>query len=126
LTSDVWHYLDVLSKDVKGKLVRYGARCKFYKKKLSGKSTSGTGHLLRHVKSCLRKQQAATSSNQTNFYFAPDGRVTHFEYSPVVARTELCRLLARLDLPLILDLNVRLGLLLHLILMFTFLVKWIK
>jgi hypothetical protein len=100
LTSDVWHYLDVLSKDVKGKLVRYGARCKFYKKKLSGKSTSGTGHLLRHVKSCLRKQQAATSSNQTNFYFAPDGRVAHFEYSPVVVRTELCHLLARLDLPL--------------------------
>jgi hypothetical protein len=55
LTSDVWHYLDALSKDVRGKPVMYGARCKFCKKELSGKSTSGTGHLLRHVKSCLRK-----------------------------------------------------------------------
>jgi hypothetical protein len=100
LTSDVWHYLDALSKDVRGKPVRYGARCKFYKKELSGKSTSGTGHLLRHVKSCLRKQQAATSSDQTGLHFAPDGRVAHFEYSPAVARTELCCLVARLDLPL--------------------------
>jgi hypothetical protein len=100
LTSDVWQYLDALIKDIGGKPVRYGARCKFCKKGLSGKSTSGTGHLLRHVKSCLRKRQAATSSNQTSLHFAPDGRVTHFEYNPAVARTELCRLVARLDLPL--------------------------
>jgi hypothetical protein len=33
-------------------------------------------------------------------HFAPDGRVAHFEYSPAVARTELCHLVARLDLPL--------------------------
>jgi hypothetical protein len=54
LTSDVWQYLDALNKDVGGKSVRYGARYKFYKE-LFGKSTSGIGHLLRHVKSCLRK-----------------------------------------------------------------------
>jgi hypothetical protein len=96
----VWQYLNTLSKDVEGKLIRYGARCKFCKKELYGKSTSGTGHLLRHVKSCLHKRQSATSSNQTSLHFAPDGRVAHFEYSPAVARTELCRLVARLDLPL--------------------------
>jgi hypothetical protein len=95
----VWHYLDALYKDVRGKSVRYGARCKFCKKELSGKSSSGTGHLIRHLKSYLRKRQAATSSSQTNLHFAPDGRVTHFEYIPVVARTELCHLL-RLDLSL--------------------------
>jgi hypothetical protein len=55
LTSDVWQYLGALNKDVRGKPVRYGARCKFCKKGLSGKSTSGTGHLLRHMKSCLCK-----------------------------------------------------------------------
>jgi hypothetical protein len=49
LTSDVWQYLDVLSKDVRGKPV------KFCKNELSGKLSSDTGHLLRHVKSCLRK-----------------------------------------------------------------------
>jgi hypothetical protein len=100
LTSDVWHYLDALSKNVRGKPVRYGARCKFCKKELSSKSTSGTGHLLRHVKSYLCKRQAATSSNQTSLHSSPDGRVAHFEYILVVARTELCRLLARLELPL--------------------------
>jgi hypothetical protein len=91
LTSDVWHYLDALTKDVRGKLIRYGARCKFCKKESSDKSTSGTSHLLGHVKSYLRKRQAATSSNQTSLHFAPYGRVAHFEYSPTVARTELCR-----------------------------------
>jgi hypothetical protein len=96
----MWHYLDALIKDIGGKPVRYGARCKFCKKKLSSKSTSGTGHLLRHVKSCLRKRQAATSSNQTSLHFAPDGHVAHFEYNLAVARTELCRLVSRLDLPL--------------------------
>jgi hypothetical protein len=142
LTSDVCQYLDALSKDIGGKPVRYGPRCKFCKKELSGKSTSGIGHFLRHVKSCLRKRQAATSSNQTGLHFAPDGRVAHLEYNPVVARTELCRLLARLDFPLafdaspkfeeyirlliILDLNVCLGLLLHLILILTFLLKLMK
>jgi hypothetical protein len=55
LTSDVWQYLDALSKDVGGKLVRYGARCKFCKKELSSKLTTYTGHLLKHVKSCLHK-----------------------------------------------------------------------
>jgi hypothetical protein len=55
LTSDVWHYLDALSKDVRGKPIRYDSHCKFCKKELSGKSTSGTGHLFRHVKSCLCK-----------------------------------------------------------------------
>jgi hypothetical protein len=97
LTSDVWQYLGALNKDVKGKPVRYSAPCKFCKKELFGKSTSGTGHLLRHMKSCLRKRQAATSSNQTSLHFAPDDRVAHFEYNPTIAKTELCRLVARLD-----------------------------
>jgi hypothetical protein len=100
LTSYVRHYIDVLSKDVGGKPVRYGARCKFCKKELSGKSTSGTGHLLRHAKSCLRKRQVATLSNQTSLHFAPDGHVAHFEYNPAVARTGLCCLVARFDLTL--------------------------
>jgi hypothetical protein len=33
-------------------------------------------------------------------HFAPDGHVAHFEYSRVVARTEFCRLVTRLDLQL--------------------------
>jgi hypothetical protein len=96
----VWHYLVALCKDVGGKLVWYGAHCKFCKKELSGKSSSGTGQLIGHVKFCLHKQQDATSSNQTNLHFSPDGCMSQFEYNPAIARIELCRLLARLDLPL--------------------------
>jgi hypothetical protein len=55
LTSDVWQYFDVLNKDVRGNPVRYGAHCKFCEMLLSSKSSSVTGHLLRHVKSCVRK-----------------------------------------------------------------------
>jgi hypothetical protein len=61
------------------------------------------------VKSCLCKRQAATSSNQTSLHFAPDGHVAHFEYSPTLARTELCHLLARLDLPLSLGASPKFG-----------------
>jgi hypothetical protein len=98
--------LDPLDKDVDGKTVRYGAKCKFCKKVLTARSSIGTGHLGRHVRSCLRKQQAATATSQTNLHFAPDGRVAHFEYNPAVARTELCRLIARLDLPLSLGASI--------------------
>jgi hypothetical protein len=132
----------VLCKDVGGKLVWYGAHCKFCKKELSGKSSSGTGQLIGHVKFCLHKQQDATSSNQTNLHFSPDGCMSQFEYNPAIARIELCRLLARLDLPLalvlllnlrsisglliILYLNVCLERLLHMILMLIFLAKLMK
>jgi hypothetical protein len=106
LTSDVWQYLDPLDKDVNGKTVRYGAKCKFCKKILTARSSIGTGHLGRHVRSCLRKQQAATTTSQTNLHFAYDCHVAHFEYNPAVVRTELCRLIARLDLPLSLGASV--------------------
>jgi hypothetical protein len=82
LTLNVWHYLDALCKDVRSRLVRYGAHCKICRKELCGKSSSGTSQLIRHVKSCLCKQQAATSSNQTSLQFTPDGRMAHFEYNP--------------------------------------------
>jgi hypothetical protein len=106
LTSNVWQYLDPLDKDVNGKTVRYGAKCKFCKKVLNARSSIGTGHLGRHVRSCLRKQQAVTATSQTNLHFASDGRVAHFEYNPAVARSELCYLIARLDLPLSLGASV--------------------
>jgi hypothetical protein len=37
---------------------------------------------------------------QSQLKFNPDGFVHNCEYSPDVARTQLCRLIARLDLPL--------------------------
>ncbi|GJM96990.1 hypothetical protein PR202_ga13878 [Eleusine coracana subsp. coracana] len=83
-----------------GKEVRYGARCNFCQQELSAFSDKGTGHLLRHVSFCMRKALVASSSSQSHLHLSSDGHVSYFRYDPVVARTELVRLIARLDMPL--------------------------
>jgi hypothetical protein len=55
LRSKVWHDFDEPTHLVNGKMVWYGAICKYCKVTLSGKSSSGTGHLLRH--NCLAKKE---------------------------------------------------------------------
>ena len=62
-------------------------------------STFGTGTLKHHLLACSAKMQKCRSS-QSLISFNPDGTLGHWEYSPEVARTQLCRLIARLDLPL--------------------------
>ena len=69
------------------------------KSKLSARSSAGTGHLIRHQKSC-RKKADHTARVQSRLSFNPDGSVYNWDYNPAVARSELCRLIARLDLPL--------------------------
>ena len=46
--SKCWNDFDELTKTVDGKKVRYAARCKHCKQTLSARSSSSTGHLLRH------------------------------------------------------------------------------
>ncbi|GJM87588.1 hypothetical protein PR202_ga03555 [Eleusine coracana subsp. coracana] len=92
--------MEEIKKVVNGKDIRCGARCNYCKFTLSSTGGGGTGHLLRHVKSCRHKALAASSSTQSHLQFDSNGRVTTFVYSADVARTELCRLIARLDLPL--------------------------
>jgi hypothetical protein len=68
---------------------------------LSAKSSSGTSHLIRHLELCpAKKEKERTSRTQSLLKYNADGSVVHWEYSPSLARTELCRLIARLDLPL--------------------------
>jgi hypothetical protein len=94
-TSDVWNNFEV----VNGKKTRYAARCLYCKKVLSALSTGGTGHQLRHRKSCARKADRAANS-QSVLNYNSDGSVRNWDYNPDVARIELCHLIARLDLPL--------------------------
>ena len=61
-------------------------------------SSSGTGHLLRHQRDC--KVKNARMGKQSMIKFNPDGSVRNFDYCPHRARTEMCRLIAKLDLPL--------------------------
>jgi hypothetical protein len=66
---------------------------------LTARSAAGTGHLIRHQKSC-RKKTDHVARVQSRLAFNPDGSVHNWNYNPAVARSELCRLIARLDLPL--------------------------
>jgi hypothetical protein len=61
-------------------------------------SSSGTGYLLRHQCDC--KVKNARMGKQSMIKFNPDGSIHNFDYCPHHARTEMCRLIVRLDLPL--------------------------
>jgi hypothetical protein len=97
--SKVWNDFEELTNLDNGKRVRYGALCKYCKQTFSAKSSCGTGHLLRH--NCTaKKEQQRSGIVQSLLKYNPDGSLVRWEYSPAVARTELCRLIAREDLPL--------------------------
>lgn len=98
-TSDVWNDFEQLFKDINGKKVRYAAKCLYCKSQLTASSTAGTGHLKRHHITCASKAQRAAKT-QSLIQFNADGSVRSWDYNPDIARTELCRLICTLDLPL--------------------------
>ena len=55
--------------------------------------------MIRHQNSC-RKNVDHAARIQCRLAFNPDGSVHNWNYNPAVARSELCWLIARLDLPL--------------------------
>ncbi|XP_066358138.1 zinc finger BED domain-containing protein RICESLEEPER 2-like [Miscanthus floridulus] len=93
-TSAVW----VDFEEIKENDIRIAAICKMCGKRYTARSAAGTGHLLRHQASCKKKHDHARRV-QSRLALNPDG-LHNWKYDPVVARTELCRLIARLDLPL--------------------------
>jgi hypothetical protein len=97
-TSKVWTDFEPMYTIKDGKWVRYGGKCHWCKVTLSTVSSSGTGHLLRHQRDC--KVKKAKMGKQSMVRFNPDGSVRNFDYCPHRARTEMCRLISRLDLPL--------------------------
>ncbi|KAG2640242.1 hypothetical protein PVAP13_2KG060416 [Panicum virgatum] len=98
-TSDVWDEYEKIYKVVNGKRIRFQAKCIHCGKVYAALSTFDTGTLKRHLLACSAKMQKCHSS-QSLLQFNPNGTLGHWEYSPEVARTQLCRLIARLDLPL--------------------------
>ncbi|XP_021321373.1 zinc finger BED domain-containing protein RICESLEEPER 2-like [Sorghum bicolor] len=97
--SKCWETFDEVFEMINGNRVRVKAICKICKKVLSGRSAAGTGHILRHAKGCLAKLDRQNKV-QSRLAFSSDGALHNWNYDPTVARTELCRLIARLDLPL--------------------------
>jgi hypothetical protein len=94
----MWNDFDELFNIVNGKRTRYSAKCHYCKKILTALSTGGTGHMLRHHISCARKADRAAKT-QSVLNYNPDGSVRNWDYSLEVARVELYRRIARLDLP---------------------------
>jgi len=97
--SPVWADFEEIYEVINGSRICTKAVCKMCKSTLSARSAAGTGHLKRHQKSCrIKTDQCARV--QSRFSYNPDGSVYNWDYKPEVARSELCRLIAKLDLPL--------------------------
>ena len=100
-TSKVWQDFEEVTAMEGGKEVRIAAVCHYCKQSLYTTSSSGTGHLIRHSMHCLaKKEKEKAGIVQSVLRFNTDGSVITWEYSASVARSELCRLIARLDLPI--------------------------
>jgi hypothetical protein len=84
--------------EIKENDIRIVAICKMCDKRYSARSVAGTGHLLRHQASCKKKHDHAHRV-QSRLALNPHG-LHNWKYDPAIARTELCRLIARVDLPL--------------------------
>jgi hypothetical protein len=75
------------------------SKCKVCKCVLSAKSSGGTSHLNRHRIACKLKH-GRTAFAQSLLQFNPDGSARLWEYNADVARSEMCHLICRLDLPI--------------------------
>ena len=81
--SAVWDDFTEVTENRNGKKVRIAGICKFCKARLSANSNAGTGHLLRHQKSCKKKSDHAAMV-QTRLALNPDGSFRNWEYDPQV------------------------------------------
>jgi hypothetical protein len=97
--SSVWVDFEEIYVVVNGNKIQTQAICRMCKAILSARSTAGTDHLIRHQKA-FRKKTDHADRVQSRLAFNPDGSLHNWDYNPAVARSELCRLIARLDLPL--------------------------
>ena len=82
-----------------GKRIRFQAKCIHCGRVYAAQSQFGTGSLLRHRgKSPVKNRKS--NLGQSVIQFNSDGSVGTWEYSDDVVRTQLCRLISRLDLPI--------------------------
>lgn len=97
-TSDVWEDMEKAYTKENDTMVRVGAKCHYCKKEFSARSSIDTGHLACHIIKCKRLH--GRTGTQSMLKYNVDDFVFRWEYSPKVARQQLCRLIARLDLTL--------------------------
>ena len=95
----MWTDFEEIYETINGRKICTKAIWKMCKRTLYARSNAGTSHLKRHQKSCRQKTDQVARV-QSRFTYNPDSSVYNRDYKPDVARSELCRLIARLDLPL--------------------------
>jgi hypothetical protein len=96
--SDVWSYFDEVKDGEGPTAVCIEAICKHCSAKYSAIPANGTTHLRRHMKKCMKLKN---HSDMVRAKIALNANgLANWKYGPMVARIELCRLIARLDLPL--------------------------
>jgi hypothetical protein len=99
--SKAWNDFTEVIDLVNGKRVRVSAICIHCKAIFSTKFSGGTGHLLRHVDTCVVKKEKERSGRiQSVLKYNPDGSLMCCEYSDARACTELCHSIAKTDLPI--------------------------
>ncbi|PON39729.1 Zinc finger, BED-type [Trema orientale] len=72
-TSDVWDYFDPEFKDEADGRKTKMARCKYCKKLLTAKPSSGTAHLKRHSDACVKKHKKDNEPTQSTLQLNKDG-----------------------------------------------------
>ena len=87
--SAVWADFELIYEEVNGNKIQTTTICRMCKAVLSARSTAGTGHLIRHQKSCRKKVDHAARI-QSRLAFNSDGSIHNWNYNPTVARSELC------------------------------------
>lgn len=80
-TSVVWLNITKIFKMVKGKKVRWDAKCNHCEKQYSARSSGGTCHLARHRDACPKRREKSRMA-QSQISFNPDGSLRNWEYSP--------------------------------------------
>jgi hypothetical protein len=87
-TSKVWLHFEEVTAMQNGKEVRVSVICLHCKNNMSAKSSSETGHLIRHLDLCpAKKEKDRSGKTQSLLKYNVDGFVNHLEYSPSVGRT---------------------------------------
>ena len=90
----MWVDFDEIYETVNARQICTKATYKICKHTLSARSNASIGHLKRHQKSCRQKTDQAARV-QSKLAYNPDGSMHNWDYKLDVARSELCRLIAR-------------------------------
>ena len=100
-TSVVWEHFSIEWEHGSDGGDKKKARCNYCKAVLVADSSKGTGHLKRHMTTCLKKHRGGNDPTQTELVFNQDGSgLGTWTYDPLYARECLAKYIAQTDQPI--------------------------